>query len=228
MAMDKDRLLQYFQQHYLSRQEVLFKLPLNISIDTFWPELLNRRKAGATVLPLFNAAGMPYWYVLTDKMIEASEKLCAEAMELEESIDPYRTPMTSAMTEEMFFTSFVEGAQIPLQEAMDFLQRGTEPENIPEDVIKNADKILVMSVNPGRKGQTFRQETFSRIRKIRRRIKDTVSIEVDGGITDDNIYDVFRNGADRVVIGRALFQPDFQYNLRKFSELMNIITKSDE
>lgn len=104
----------------------------------------------------------------------------------------------------------------------------TEPENIPEDVIKNADKILVMSVNPGRKGQTFRQETFSRIRKIRRRIKDTVSIEVDGGITDDNIYDVFRNGADRVVIGRALFQPDFQYNLRKFSELMNIITKSDE
>ena len=42
MAMDKDRLLQYFRQHYLSRQEVLFKLPLNVSIDTFWPELLNR------------------------------------------------------------------------------------------------------------------------------------------------------------------------------------------
>ena len=58
MAMDKDRLLQYFQQHYLSRQEVLFKLPLNVSIDTFWPELLNRRKAGAIILPLSNAAGM--------------------------------------------------------------------------------------------------------------------------------------------------------------------------
>ena len=137
MAMDKDRLLQYFQQHYLSRQEVLFKLPLNISIDTFWPELLNRRKAGATVLPLFNAAGMPYWYVLTDKMIAASERLCAEAMEQKECFDPYRAPMTSAMTEEMFFTSFVEGAQIPLQEAMDFLQRGTEPENIQEQMIWN-------------------------------------------------------------------------------------------
>ncbi len=137
MAMDKDRLLQYFQQHYLSRQEVLFKLPLNVSIDTFWPELLNRRKAGATILPLFNAAGMPYWYVLTDKMIAASERLCMEAMEQEDGFDPYRTPMTSAMTEEMFFTSFVEGAQIPLQEAMDFLQRGTEPENIQEQMIWN-------------------------------------------------------------------------------------------
>ena len=108
MAMDKDKLLQYFQQHYLSRQEVLFKLPLNVSIDTFWPELLNRRKASATILPLFNASGMPYWYVLTDRMIAASERLCAEAMEQEEDFDPYRAPMTSAMTEEMFFTSFVE------------------------------------------------------------------------------------------------------------------------
>jgi len=45
--------------------------------------------------------------------------------------------MTSAMTEEMFFTSFVEGAQIPLQEAMDFLQRGTEPESIQEQMIWN-------------------------------------------------------------------------------------------
>ena len=137
MAMDKERLLAYFQKHYLSRQEVLFKLPLSVSVDTFWPDLLSRRKAGATILPLNNARGMPYWYVLTDKMITASERLCAEAMGQEESFDPYRTPMTSAMTEEMFFTSFVEGAQIPLQEAMDFLQRGTEPENIQEQMILN-------------------------------------------------------------------------------------------
>ena len=40
MAMDKEKLLTYFQDHYLSRQEVLFKLPLNYSIDSFWPELL--------------------------------------------------------------------------------------------------------------------------------------------------------------------------------------------
>ena len=43
MAMDKEKLLTYFQDHYLSRQEVLFKLPLNYSIDSFWPELLKKR-----------------------------------------------------------------------------------------------------------------------------------------------------------------------------------------
>lgn len=135
--MDKEKLLQYFDTHYLSRREVLFKLPLSAPIDTFWPELLNRRKTGAVVLPLLNASGMPYWYVLTQKMVAASERLCEEAMSQEDQLDPYRAQMTSAMTEEMFFTSFVEGAQIPLEEAMGFLERGTEPENVQEQMIWN-------------------------------------------------------------------------------------------
>ena len=56
MALEKERLMAYFQEHYLSRQEVLYKLPLSLSIDAFWPELLNRRKATAAVLPLYNSA----------------------------------------------------------------------------------------------------------------------------------------------------------------------------
>ena len=97
MAMDKEQLLSWFQAHYLSRQEVLYKLPLNLSIDSFWAELLNRRKAGATLLPLYNASGMPYWYVLTERMISASERLCEEAMAQDAAFDPYRAQMTSAM-----------------------------------------------------------------------------------------------------------------------------------
>ena len=135
--MDKDKLLQYFQTHYLSKREVLFRLPLNISIDGFWPELLNRRKARATILPLYNAFGKPYWFTLTDRMISASEKLCEAAMSQEDNFDPYRVQMTGAMLQECFFTSFVEGAQIPVQEAMDFLQRGNEPENIQEQMLWN-------------------------------------------------------------------------------------------
>ena len=137
MAMDKEMLLQRLQSQYLTRQEVLYKLPLNISISTFWPELVERRKMNSVVLPLHRADGKPMWYVLTDKMIAASEKLCALALDCSETIDPYKARMTSAMTEEIFFTSFVEGAQITLQEAMEFLERGTEPENVQEQMIQN-------------------------------------------------------------------------------------------
>lgn len=137
MAMDKEMLLQRLQSQYLTRQEVLFKLPLNISISTFWPELVERRKLNSVVLPLHRADGKPMWYVLTDKMIAASERLCSLALDCNVTIDPYKSSLTSAMTEEMFFTSFVEGAQITLQEAMEFLERGTEPENVQEQMIQN-------------------------------------------------------------------------------------------
>ena len=137
MAMDKERLFAYFQTNYLPREEVLFKLPFSISIDTFWPELLNRRKARAVVLPLRNGNGVPYWYTLTERMIAASETLCEKAMLQREPADPCRFPMTSAMTEEMFFTSLVEGAQIQIADAMSFLQGGTEPEDIQEQMIWN-------------------------------------------------------------------------------------------
>ncbi len=51
----------------------------------------------------------------------------------------FRLFSKSAQKESMerFSGSFVEGAQIPLQQAMDFLQRGTEPEDIQEQMIWN-------------------------------------------------------------------------------------------
>ena len=123
--MDKQQLLVYFQDHYLSRQDVLYKLPLNISIDSFWLDLVNQRKARATMLPLYSAKGQPYWYVTTDRMVKASEHLCEEALQHEAFFDPYRIPLsqalTSAMSQEAYFTSYVEGADYPIQEAVDFL-----------------------------------------------------------------------------------------------------------
>lgn len=139
--MDKQQLLGYFQDHYLSRQDVLFKLPLNISIDSFWQDLVNQRKARATMLPLYSATGQPYWFVTTDKMVKASERLCEEAMKHDSFFDPYRIPLsqslTSALSQEAYFTSFVEGADYPIQAAVDFLQRGSEPENAYEQNIMN-------------------------------------------------------------------------------------------
>lgn len=137
MAMDKEMLLQRLQAQYLTRQEVLYKLPLNISITSFWPELVERRKLNSTVLPLHGTNSKPLWYVLTDKMIAASEKLCTLALDQSDPIDPYKATLTGALTEELFFTSFVEGAQIDLAEAMDFLKRGGEPESVAEQLVHN-------------------------------------------------------------------------------------------
>ena len=89
-------------------------------------------------------------------MVKASERLAEEAVSCEERFDPYRMKMTSAMTKEMYFTSYVEGASIGFEEAMNFLGRGTPPENINEQMIwnnfqswKGMIKHLYLPVNQG-------------------------------------------------------------------------------
>ena len=147
MAMDRERLLAFFRTHYLSRREVLNKLPLSMDAESFWKDLQSRRRSDAVTLPLYNPEERAYWYCLTDKLIAASERLSEEAISQTASLDPYRMQMTGAMTEEMYFTSFVEGAQIPIQDAMEFLQRGTEPENIQEQLIWNNCQAWSMLVS---------------------------------------------------------------------------------
>ena len=133
----REQRLNYFMENYLPKNEVLYRLPLNIQIEPFWAELSNRRKAGAVLLPLENAAGMPYWFTLTKKMVAASTRLCEEALNCTEAFDPFRMKMTSAMTQEMYFTSYVEGAQISLEDSLDFLGSGAEPSNIGEQMVWN-------------------------------------------------------------------------------------------
>ena len=133
----KEQRMAYFMENYLPKNEVLYRLPLDIQIEPFWADLVNRRKAGAVILPLENAAGLPYWYTLTRKMVEASRKLCQEAASKTEVFDPFRMQMTSAMTKEMYYTSFVEGAQISLEDSMEFLTSGREPGNIGEQMVWN-------------------------------------------------------------------------------------------
>jgi ribulose-phosphate 3-epimerase len=68
-----------------------------------------------------------------------------------------------------------------------------------------------MSVDPGFYGQSFMESALGRIRRLRhlitdRRISDRVAIQVDGGITADNIASVVEAGARIVVAGASVFQ----------------------
>ena len=68
--------------------------------------------------------------------------------------------------------------------------------------------ILIMSVNPGFGGQKFIEYSVEKIKEVRT-IADEVNkdlmIEVDGGITTDNIKKVVAAGADVIVAGSAVF-----------------------
>ena len=80
------------------------------------------------------------------------------------------------------------------------------PEQVLEFVIDKVDLILVMSVNPGFGGQSFITSQIDKVRRIRAMIGERpIDLEVDGGISAENIKAVVSAGANAFVAGNAIF-----------------------
>jgi ribulose-phosphate 3-epimerase len=80
-----------------------------------------------------------------------------------------------------------------------------------EDVICDIDMVCLMSVNPGFGGQSFIENTFSKIEKLKaliNRKNATTLIEIDGGVTDKNASKLVEAGADVLVAGNFVFKAE--------------------
>lgn len=85
------------------------------------------------------------------------------------------------------------------------------PVSVLDEVLEFVDYVLVMSVNPGFGAQRFLPNSLGKIRALdlkRRDLGVQFAIEVDGGITPENIGDVIRAGCDWVVAGSSIFESD--------------------
>lgn len=80
------------------------------------------------------------------------------------------------------------------------------------EVIEEIDLVLVMSVNPGFGGQKFISNTHNKVRALKQLITERGAktlIEIDGGVTLDNIGLLIEDGADVLVAGNTVFSaPD--------------------
>lgn len=78
-----------------------------------------------------------------------------------------------------------------------------------EDVINDIDLVCIMSVNPGFGGQSFIENTYAKVKKLKeliiRKGASTI-IEVDGGVTNKNARQLVEAGADALVAGSYVFK----------------------
>lgn len=82
------------------------------------------------------------------------------------------------------------------------------PVSTLNDIVADADLILLMSVNPGFGGQKFIQNTYSKISELKNLIIQKNSralIEIDGGVNEQNAAALYAAGADVLVAGNAVF-----------------------
>jgi ribulose-phosphate 3-epimerase len=82
---------------------------------------------------------------------------------------------------------------------------------VTRHVLDKIDVLLLMSVNPGYGGQKFIPETLNKLREARALIDASglpIRLEIDGGVTVDNIAEIADAGADTFVAGSAIFGAD--------------------
>lgn len=82
------------------------------------------------------------------------------------------------------------------------------PVVVLKDILPFIDMVLIMSVNPGFGGQSFIENSYSKISELHNMITDkgySVSIEVDGGVNLSNAPKLIAAGADILVAGNTVF-----------------------
>lgn len=91
-------------------------------------------------------------------------------------------------------------------------------------VLSQVDMVLIMTVNPGFGGQKLIPYTIDKVAELKRLLVKNgwkADIEVDGGVTTDNVNRLLDAGANVIVAGSAVFQGDIQENVHAFLDRMN-------
>lgn len=97
------------------------------------------------------------------------------------------------------------------------------PVALLSEILPYVDLVLVMSVNPGFGGQKFIENTLDKVRQLdqlRKELGYEYVIEIDGGITLDNVKKVEEAGVDIAVAGSAVFgAKDIEKRIKEFKRL---------
>jgi ribulose-phosphate 3-epimerase len=82
------------------------------------------------------------------------------------------------------------------------------PVSVLIDILNDVDLVLLMSVNPGFGGQSFIENTFSKLSQLKAMREErglSFLIEIDGGVNDTNAAKLIHAGADVLVTGNYVF-----------------------
>lgn len=85
------------------------------------------------------------------------------------------------------------------------------PVSLLGDIINDIDLVCLMSVNPGFGGQSFIENTYSKVTELKALINKkgaSTKIEIDGGVTNKNAKQLIDAGADVLVAGSYVFKSE--------------------
>lgn len=105
------------------------------------------------------------------------------------------------------------------------------PLSVLDYILPELDMVLIMSVNPGFGGQKFIPSTLQKLRDLKKMTKDyglTIDIQVDGGVTLENVLEIMEAGANVLVAGTSVFRGDIEKNVEEFLNIFESNHKENE
>ena len=162
-------------------------------------------------VPLFGLN--PVWLKQIKKVYSIDQDFHFMAYMTKEMLDPYFSLEPVGITIHLEAGKKKENLEILQQIKEKGIRAGIaiSPESEWEEIkpyLDEAEEILVMSTVPGREGSVFIESTYEKIRCIKHLIteqKRNTMLSVDGGLNLERALDCIRNGADRIIMGRAFF-----------------------
>lgn len=98
------------------------------------------------------------------------------------------------------------------------------PVSVLEPILGKVDMVLIMTVNPGFGGQKLIPYTLDKVRELKKLLREKglkVDIQVDGGVTLENVEQILEAGANVIVAGSAVFKGEIEENVRCFLDILN-------
>ena len=184
-------------------------------------DLQQTRRSGITSLhvdimdghfvPLFGLN--PVWLKQIKKVYSIDQDFHFMAYMTKEMLEPYFSLEPVGITIHLEAGKKKENLEILQQIKEKGIRAGIaiSPESEWEEIkpyLEEAEEILVMSTVPGREGSVFIESTYEKIRCIKHLITEqerNTMLSVDGGLNLERALDCIRNGADRIIMGRAFF-----------------------
>ena len=152
-------------------------------------------------------------------VMEAVAKVCTKKLDVHYMIDkPERYIQQTAKLGAMMMNVHIEATTHLHRTIQEIHNAGMKagvtlnpstPISTLEDIICDADMVLMMSVNPGFGGQKFIENTINKVKRLRKLIDESGSkalIQIDGGVQAETAPRLVAAGADVLVSGSYVFK----------------------
>ncbi|MDD2585083.1 MAG: Fic family protein [Syntrophomonadaceae bacterium] len=141
MDIDMIKYIKEFtDERYLNKKEVMYRLPAPLTINDFWPTLLEHRKQKSIETIFEDQRDRHFWFVLTEEIRKRLELIENEATKNTFSFVDKQTQheaILNALIDEAFFSSVIEGAFSTKKKTAEMINKKLKPKDKSEQMILN-------------------------------------------------------------------------------------------